>query len=186
MLKTLNQLDQSLFLWLNDLNAAWLDPIMLFITGKFGSIPLYVVILVFLIYKFKKDSIFILLGIGLTILLADQFASGFCKPFFERLRPCHNLEIESLVHLVKGCGGQFGFISSHAANTFGLATFLWILLRKDYNWIKYMFLWAAVVSYSRIYVGVHYPADILLGGFAGAICGYLAFHFYKRIQKAFS
>ena len=186
MLETLNQLDQSLFLWLNDLNAAWLDPIMLFITGKFGSIPLYAVILVFLIYKFKKDAIFILLGIGVSILLADQFASGFCKPFFERLRPCHNPEIESLVHLVKGCGGQFGFISSHAANTFGLATFLWILLRKEYPWIKYMFLWAAVVSYSRIYVGVHYPADILLGGLAGSVCGYLAFHFYKRIQKAFS
>ena len=127
-----------------------------------------------------------LLGFGLLITLADQSASGFFKPFFERLRPCHNPEIEHLVHTIKRCGGQYGFASSHASNTFALGTFLFLVYRN--KWSKLMLVWAAVVSYSRIYAGVHYPGDILVGAILGVLSAFIVYglyrkFFYKDLQK---
>lgn len=179
MLQSLIELDQQLFLWLNGLHADWLDPIMLAITGRNIWIPLYAVILFLVIRKLKWQSWSMILGFALLITLADQAASGLFKPFFERLRPCYEPAIQEMVHLVKYCGGQYGFASSHASNTFALAFFLFFIYRNIYT--KWMIVWAVLVSYSRIYVGVHYPGDIIMGAILGVIAAIITYLLYKRI-----
>jgi undecaprenyl-diphosphatase len=98
------------------------------------------------------------------------------KPFFERLRPSHDPSMQNLIHLVDDYrGGLYGFASSHAANTFGVALFVWLTLRPVYNWIFLIFLWAAVMTYTRIYLGVHYPGDIIVGALVGLVSGWVGF-----------
>ena len=100
--------------------------------------------------------------------------------------PCHDQEINSYIRIVKqGCGGLFGFFSSHAANSFGLATFFYLTLKNYSNLFKYLFLWALIVSYSRIYVGVHFPLDIFFGTTFGIIIGILTFKFYEKNLYSF-
>lgn len=178
MLETLKQIDRQLFLLLNDINNGFFDVLMFWITEKYTWFPFYVLLAGFLIWKFQWRSILILISIGLVITACDQFTSSFMKPFFERFRPCHNPEIQNLVHVVGGCGGQYGFASSHAANTFGLAMFLWLLLRDWSRNVGYIFFWAAIVSYSRIYVGVHYPGDILIGSLVGIGFAWIIYQLY--------
>ena len=117
--------------------------------------------------------------------LADQISVKVFKEGFERLRPSHNPEIKDLIHTVKGYrGGQFGFVSSHAANTFAMAFFTSKLFRnRYYSW--FIFIWAAVVSYSRIYLGVHYPLDIIGGALLGMLLGYLVFIPYRMFGNRF-
>lgn len=118
--------------------------------------------------------------IALVIILSDQISVNFFKEIFLRLRPCHNPEISNLVHTVDGCGGQYGFVSSHASNTFALAVFLGLIFKKHLSYLLHiMLVWAAIVSYSRIYVGVHYPADILCGALLGVLIAYV---FWKLLQ----
>lgn len=179
MFELLEKLDQDLFLFLNSLHNSFFDVVMAIVTDKKPWIPFYGLIILFLFWRYGKGAFAIVVSIAITITLCDQFASGFCKPFFGRLRPCYNEEIDALVHLVGGCGGEYSFISSHAANTFGLASFMYFLLRKDFPHVKWMFLWAAIVSYSRVYVGVHFPADIIVGGLSGFLWGFL-------VQKGYS
>lgn len=109
------------------------------------------------------------------------------KDVFERLRPCHNPNIASLVHVVDGCGGKYGFVSSHASNSFALALFIGLLLRKHYKYfLPLMVFWAALVSYSRIYVGVHYPADILGGAILGSLIGIFVYWLMKKLNAKFN
>lgn len=178
MLDQIIKWDQELFLWLNSLHTDWLDPIMLFITEKNTWIPLYLLIVIIIVRQLGWRSIFLLLGFGLLILLADQAASGLFKPFFERLRPCHNPALAEWVHTIKNCGGQYGFASSHASNTFALGTFIYLIYRNI--WGKLMIAWAMVVSYSRIYAGVHFPADILVGAILGIIAAFIVYALYRR------
>lgn len=178
MLDALITADQQLFLLLNDLHQPWLDPIMNWITGRKEWIPFYALLFGWIFWKYRWQGLWVAFFIGITIGLADQFASTFCKPFFGRLRPCHEPNIAAAVHLVHGCGGKYGFISSHAANTFGLAAFLSLVGGKEVKWLRWIFLWAAVVSYSRIYVGVHYPADIIIGGLSGIFWGWVSYQGY--------
>jgi len=96
------------------------------------------------------------------------------KPFFERFRPSKDPELQHLVHIVNEYrGGRFGFASSHAGNSFALAIFIFQIFKERYGWVKWMFLWAAVVSYSRIYLGVHYPGDIIVGASIGLLMGWM-------------
>lgn len=172
--------DQQLFLFLNGLHVSFLDQAMYWISEKYTWIPFYALILVFLFWHFKYRAFYLLLGIGLVILFADQLTSGFMKPFFERPRPCHEPDLAGLVFQVAGCGGKFGFASSHAANTFGLAMFLWLTFKKNYVWVSLIFLWATVVSFSRIYLGVHYPLDIVVGGLLGVLIAWLVFLLIRK------
>lgn len=184
MIEFLIDLDINLFLFLNGINSSWMDPIMFFISGKKEWIPLYLIFIALIIKQFKWQSIWILAGIGLTILLSDQLASGFMKPFFARLRPSHSPDLDGLVHTVNGyTGGMFGFASSHAANSFGLATFLWLAFKEQYKWFVWIFLWAFIVAYSRIYLGVHYPGDILIGGLIGFGFGHLSYRLQRYAGK---
>ena len=172
MLDFLHKIDVSLFLFLNGLHNDFFDSVMVWISAKYSWIPLYVLILGWIIYKYRLKSIILILSIILLITVSDQGSVHLFKNVFERLRPCHNPDLEGMVHLVNNrCGGKYGFISSHAANVFALASFLIPLFRQ--RWFSiFIICWAVVVSYSRIYLGVHYPFDILVGAAFGWLVGY--------------
>ena len=182
-MESLIDLDKALFVFLNTLGSESFDFFWLLITNKKSSIPLYI-ILIYYIYKklsFKNFFKYLFLII-ILILLTDQ-TSGFFKDYFQRLRPCHDQNINTLIRIVKeGCGGLYGFFSAHAANTFAVATFFYFTLNRYSKKFKYLFLWAIIVSYSRIYVGVHFPIDIIFGACFGITLGYLFSFFSNKIS----
>jgi undecaprenyl-diphosphatase len=182
-METLIQWDTDLFLFLNDLNSPFWDKIMWFVSGKYEWVPLYAILLGLIIWKFRMKSILIILMIPILITAADQSSVKLFKEVFERLRPCHNPEIQHMVHTVNNkCGGKFGFVSSHAANTFALAGYLSLVFKN--KWFStFIIFWAAMVSYSRVYLGVHYPADILGGAMLGLLLGYLVYQLFIWIQR---
>jgi undecaprenyl-diphosphatase len=157
---------------------------MFWITKTIFWLPLYGVLLVLIVKHFKKDSWIILICVALAIILSDQITSGLMKPFFLRLRPSRDPNLEGLVHIVNGYkAGKFGFASSHAANTFAVATLLWLTLKEQYRWIGLLFGWAAFVTYSRIYLGVHYPGDILVGALIGTLIAWGLFKLQTKVLK---
>lgn len=182
-MEKLIQWDTNLFLFLNDLNCPFWDNVMWFVSGKYEWIPFYVILLGVIIWKFRLKSILIILMIPVLITAADQISVKLFKEVFERLRPCHNPEIQHLVHTVNNkCGGKFGFVSSHAANSFALAGFLAFVFKI--RWFSALILfWASLVSYSRVYLGVHYPADILGGAMLGLLIGYLVYLLYGFLDN---
>jgi undecaprenyl-diphosphatase len=155
---------------------------MFYSTNTITWIPFYIILIFSIFKKYSwQVSLFILLLIALLISASDQGSVHLFKDVFERLRPCHNQEIVGLVHQVNGkCGGQYGFISSHASNTFAVAIFISLLFRKKWVWYG-IISWATFISYTRIYLGVHYPGDILAGALWGSL---LAFFFYQIYKKA--
>ncbi|MDA9938275.1 phosphatase PAP2 family protein [Salibacteraceae bacterium] len=174
MFEYLEQLDVQLFLFLNGIHTNFWDVIMFWFSEEITWVPLYAVLLFGLYKKYGwKGLLPVVLGVTLTITLTDQLSVKAFKEVFLRYRPCHNLEIQHLVHLViNHCGGQYGFVSSHASNTFGLASFLCLLFSNKKLGLG-LFIWALAVAYSRIYLGVHYPADILAGALLGVLIGTL-------------
>lgn len=185
MLDWLDHIDKQLFLFINSFHSPTSDQIWIWITNIPSWIPLYILFLVFIIIVFKKDSIFVIIGLLLVILVCDQFTSSFMKPFFGRLRPCHDPEIGNLVHVANKCGGQFGFASGHSSNSFGIAMFIWLIFRSYWKWTWAIFIWAFAVAFSRIMVGVHYPGDIIVGGLIGAFFGWLLFKTVSEIYFKF-
>jgi len=177
----IEQIDRELFLWLNSFHSPFFDTVFGLITHKLTWIPLYAFFLYLIIKKYKKQSVWIIIGAALAVVLADQISVNAFKEVFQRYRPCHNLEIKNLVHIINNhCGGKYGFVSSHAANTFAIAVFMIKSLSFSRNFWKYaLIFWAVLVSYSRIYVGVHYPADIVAGALLGVVCGYVAYKLAK-------
>jgi undecaprenyl-diphosphatase len=183
------ELDKRLLLFLNGWNSPFFDSVMLTLTETFVWTPLYATLIYLVIKIYGKSSIWILLGVALTILLCDRITSGFMKPFFARLRPSHEPGLEGLLHLVNDYrGGLYGFASSHAADTFGVAMFVWLSLKKYYRWTWVVFVWAALMTYTRIYLGVHYPTDILVGAIIGLLSGWLStqvsFYLLKKNKTA--
>jgi len=170
MLDSLIQLDTKLFLALNGAHSPFWDSIMLFASGKLTWLPLYLLIIYLIAREHRWKTLWWLLAIALVVTLADQISVQAFKNVFQRLRPCHNPDLSEFIHLVGRCGGKYGFISSHAANTFGVAVFLSFLFSR--KWVTAgLLIWAAFVSYSRIYLGVHYPGDVLVGAIVGAGIG---------------
>lgn len=176
------QLDQQVFLFLNSLNSPFWDKVMYTISLILVWVPLYLAILIYLGFRYKKKLLVILLFIILAVTLTDQTALLF-KNTVERLRPCHEPSLEGLVHLVKGrCGGKYGFVSSHAANAFNVALISLMFIRRRWYSIS-IIIWAAVVGYSRIYLGVHYPGDVLCGSILGAFIGWGIYRLYDLTDK---
>lgn len=186
---TILELDKDLLIWINSFHADWLDPIMLIITKTFFWTPLYLFFIFLIFKKLEKDAWFALAGAILTILLADGITSQIMKPFFERLRPSQDPSVQNLLHLVTNSkgeiyrGGLYGFASSHAANTFGTATFMWLLFRDKTKWISLAFIWAVCMTYTRLYLGVHYPGDILVGGMIGVLSGIAGYKLFGWLRK---
>lgn len=183
MLEQINKIDQEVLLYLNQLGTPAWDQFWLIVTEKWTSLPLYVLLLV-LIYKALglKKLIITSVLIALMITITDQ-SSNFSKDYFERLRPCHEDFMNSGRFIAKRCG-KFGFFSAHAASTFALTTFLSFLLKSSYRYLPYLLIiWASVASYSRIYIGVHYPTDIIVGTMFGFLTGFIIYHLYLLLSK---
>ncbi len=163
--------DKEIFLYLNNLGSKPFDQFWIMVSETWVWIPLYIIFLYLLFKNFNaKSVVFILIFIGLGVTVSDQLA-GIFKSGIGRFRPCHDDSIDDLMRIVK-CGGNFGFYSSHASNTFFIATFMSRMLWKRYRYLPiFLFFWAFVVSYSRIYLGVHFPLDIAMGIAMGFLLG---------------
>lgn len=185
-METLLQLDQELLLSLNSFTSPLFDNFFWVITSKSIWFPMYAVILYVIFRNQGVKGIITVVGLALMVLLCDQISTNIFKEGFERLRPSHEPSIQELVNLVNGKrGGKFGFVSSHATNSFGLAVFSLLLFR--YRWYSlFILFWAALNSYSRIYMGVHYPGDILGGLILGSIIGWFVYWLYKKVSVRFS
>lgn len=186
MIETINNLDIELFNFLNSLHCAYFDQLMMLVSGKFTWALMYLGLIAILFKKNWKEAALILVIVALCITIADQISSGIIKETVQRLRPSKNETLAATIHLVNGYkgGGLYGFVSSHAANTIGVATLL-SLIFKNRKFTLVMFAWATVVSYSRIYLGVHFPGDIIGGTLVGIFSGYVCYYIYhiKLLQK---
>lgn len=181
----LAQLDESLLLWLNGIHSPYFDTFMYLFSGKLVWIPMYAAILYVLLVNFKlRTALLCLLSIGLVIVIADQVGASLIRPMVERLRPS-NLDnpISELVHIVNGVrGGRYGFPSCHAANTVGLAVIVHLIFRHR-GLSAFMAIWAIVTCYSRIYLGVHYPGDIIVGSILGALSAWFVYTLLMRLTR---
>lgn len=177
-----------MFLFLNGIHSPFFDVIFQWITERNSWIPFYIILTVLVFIKFKWRGLILAPFIAIVIIFADQISVNFFKEVFLRLRPCHNPEIKDLVHTINGaCGGNYGFVSSHASNTFAFAVFIGFIFKKHISWMLYfMLVWASVVSYSRIYVGVHYPGDVLGGILLGSTIGFLIWNVLRYINNYFN
>ena len=166
--------DQQLLLQINGSDSLFWDGFMWIATNMRTWIPMAIVLL-YVIFKNNKikETLLIIGLIALVFTLSDQISSGLCKPFFARFRPTQDPELMYQIDIVNGYrGGIYGFTSSHAANTFGLAIFLSLVI-KNWSLSIFLFIWAAINAYSRMYLGVHYPGDILFGTLTGLGVGIL-------------
>ncbi len=176
MWQTFIDWDKQLFLFINGHHSPFFDNVMMVFSATWIWTPLFLIILWLLFQSYGlKKTVYLLLFSALLIALSDRTSVVLFKDVFLRLRPCHNPEWEGKLHLINNyCGGQYGFISSHACNHFALVTFLFPLLYKKHKWVvSGLIIWASFVAYSRVYLGVHYPADVFVGSIIGILIGTL-------------
>lgn len=180
------EFDQQLLLLLNGSDSLFWDGLMWIATSTYIWIPV-AIILLYIIFKNNttKEALIIVGLLILLVILSDQISSGFCKPFFARYRPTQDPELMYMIDIVNGYrGGKYGFISSHASNTFAIATFMALVLRNSSS-IASLFVWAILCTYSRIYLGVHYPGDILFGIILGISIASALYILYQFLQRKY-
>lgn len=182
MIESLNSIDQSLFLVMNSWNASWLNPVMKFLSGQAIWTPFIAFIFV-LAYKQLNRKTFTLfvLFLFLAIIASDVSSSYLLKNIFDRLRPCRVPELKALINnFGQKCGGKYGFVSSHAANSFCILVFSFLSLKHKPKLFNLLWILPALVGFSRIYLGVHYPGDILGGIAVGTFWGFVLSWFFKN------
>ena len=183
MFEKLENIDRVLLLKINGLHTPLADDFFWLVSEGWLFLPLWIFLAIYIV-KTKKIKYFFLAAFcaGLTILFCDQ-SSTLTKVAVQRYRPTHNIEIKDQIHLVHDShGGKFGFFSAHAANTFGVITFLFLCLNKvSKKYRLLLFICPLLVGYSRVYIGVHYPLDILFGYFTGVFWGFLCFRLFKNL-----
>jgi undecaprenyl-diphosphatase len=178
----IERLDQQLLLFINSLNTPFWDGVMHAISGKLIWVPLYLAILIYLGTTYKRKFYIILIFIILAATLSDQ-SSVLVKNIVHRLRPCNEPSLSGLVHIVKGeCGGLYSFVSSHATNSFDVAMLSLLFIRKRWYSVS-IIIWASVIGFSRIYLGVHYPGDVICGSLLGSFVGWSMYQFYVLTDK---
>ena len=179
MLEKLLQLDVQLLVFLNSLGSTTYDGLWLFITKQSNWTPFFLVLLYLVFKKIGiKSTLYLLLFVTLLLVVTDQTTNLF-KVTFQRLRPCNNPEINSIIRLVKP-SNSFSFFSGHAANSMATMTFLFLILKKQYRYAFLIFLFPLIFAYSRIYLGLHYPLDILTGYLFGATFGIVTYKLYQK------
>ena len=188
MLEQLIELDQELFLFLNSLGTPTWDGFWLFYTDKVHWIPLYAVLLFLMFKKINNIKLFgiLIVVIALMVTFTDQVTNLF-KHGFERFRPCHEPGVAEAMRLVKSwCGGKYGYFSGHSSNSMAVAVFTGLMLRTKYKYLIFILLvWAFAMAYSRVYIGVHYPLDIVSGMAFGALSGFGFYKLNRYLQNRF-
>lgn len=176
MLEWIGNIDEQVFFQINHCMSNFVfDEVMPVLRNKFTWIPLYALIIFLIIRKHHLHAVYVIGFALLTFLLADQISAHVIKPWAERLRPCNDPAIASMVHLRIDCGSGFSFVSSHATNHFALAFFFISVFARPSNrfYVTLFFLiWAGLISFAQVYVGVHYPLDVLCGALLGSTIGY--------------
>lgn len=181
MIDSFSSWDTKLFFLVNSLNASWLNPVMVFFSGQLIWLPLIAFILYFSFREFsKKQLLLFLLFLFFAIIASDVTSSYILKNVFKRLRPCRIEDVKLLMNSFgQKCGGRFGFVSSHAANSFAILTFSFLTLKTLKGPFYLIWIIPVIVSFSRIYLGVHFPGDILGGAFIGVCWGII----FAQIMK---
>jgi undecaprenyl-diphosphatase len=184
MLERIKELDINLLVYLNSLGSETFDKFWLIITNQLNWTPLFL-LMFYVIYKKigGKQTLYVLLFIAILITFTDQTTNLF-KHTFQRLRPCNNPDINSIIRVVQ-VRNSYSFFSGHAANTMAVATFLFLVLKRYFKYLGFLFLWPLIFAYSRIYLGLHYPGDILTGYFFGALFGFLIYLVYRKLKPQY-
>ncbi len=185
MLDKLLKIDNEWFTAINNGMANdWFDVLMPVLRNQYTWIPLYVFTAFWLLYKYKLQGFWFIAFTLVTFFLSDQISASLIKPFIERLRPCREPMLAEQVRLLVHCGSGFSFPSSHATNHFGFAIIVGVSLYNDIKWPMYSLLAiATLVSFAQVYVGVHYPIDVLAGALLGSIIAAFVFLIGCKIKK---
>lgn len=186
MIEYLNDIDSTALLTVNGWNSAFQDAFWWMISAKWASVLLMLTLLWLLMHQNRRHALLTIVMLVLAFTVADQLSSGLIKHLVERPRPTHDPSLESLVHIVNGYrGGMYGFVSSHAANSFAAATLIALIIRYRVVLVS-LFSWSLLQCYSRVYLGVHYPGDILGGICVGIITGVLVWQLMRWIERRWS
>jgi undecaprenyl-diphosphatase len=182
MLEKIITLDKQLLVYLNSLGSEQFDWLWLIITKQAYWTPFFLSLL-YLVYKKlgAKQTVIIVLFVAVLLAINNTITEAF-KTYFERLRPCNDLQIKDIIRNVKP-SNSFSFFSGHSSNTMAVALFLFLILKKEYRYFGFIFLWPVIFAYSRIYLGLHFPSDILCGYTCGLIMGFITFKIYQKTQK---
>ncbi len=184
-MNSLIEFDQQILILFNYFHTAFWDNAQWLISGIATWFPLYIMILYTIIKSQKWQSWLTVLALIILVVLCDQISTEIFKHGFERLRPTHSPDIKDIVKTVRDYrGGKYGFVSSHATNSMGLAVFTSLIFRNKY-YSLFIILWSLIIGYSRIYLGVHYPGDVLGGMILGAILGFSIYKVYSLIIPRF-
>ena len=183
MLEYLTDIDTTALLAVNGFHGMFQDTLWWLVSAKWSSLLILLALIWVLLHQNRRHALLVVAMLVLAFVMADQISSGLIKGLVERLRPTHDPSLESSVHVVNGYrGGMYGFVSSHAANAFAASTLISLIVRRRLVVIS-LFIWSLLQCYSRVYLGVHYPGDILGGMIVGLLSGWLVWQLMRAIQR---